>query len=333
MTDKSEILIDVRTPSEYQKAHIPGALNLPLFSDEERAAVGTTYVKVSREEAILEGLEYVGPRMSDMVRQVVEWRNQYQAERVQFYCARGGMRSASVAWLMGFYGMTASILPGGFKQYKAQLPQLCRKIEQLILLEAPTGSGKTLVLKALEEQGAQVIDLEGMAQHHGSAFGALPHLDAQRSNEMISCLIIETLLSFDLTQPIFVESESKKIGSREVPEPFFELMKEAKRIELETPLDLRIQLILKEYGNLDTEYLLSAFEKIRKRLGGEACDTAKDAVIRGDLATGVSIALKYYDKAYALSGSELWSDQILGYVPFNGDASTSATEIMKLVGD
>ncbi|MDN4753334.1 tRNA 2-selenouridine(34) synthase MnmH [Porphyromonadaceae bacterium W3.11] len=324
------LLLDVRTPSEYEEAHIPGALNLPLFTDEERANVGTTYKQVSREEAILLGLSYVGPRMSDMVRQTTQLMGQYQSDEVELYCARGGMRSASVAWLLGFYGLNVRVRPGGFKSYKALLPEFCSRIKNLVLLEGPTGSGKTIVLEALEQLGGQVIDLEGIAQHHGSAFGNIPGVAQQRSNEMIACLLIEKLSSFDLDRPIFLESESKKVGSREVPDPLFDLMKQAGRIRLETPIEIRIDLIVKQYGGLNQEYLLTAFDKIRRRLGHEACDKAKAAVVDGNLSEAVRIALGYYDKAYQKSGNKLWCDKMLGSIPYEGDALSSASQILKM---
>lgn len=323
------LLLDVRTPSEYEDAHIPGALNLPLFTDDERANVGTTYKQTSREAAILLGLSYVGPRMSDMIRETIQLMDQYHAEEVELYCARGGMRSASVAWLLGFYGLNVRVRPGGFKSYKALLPELCSQIKNLVLLEGPTGSGKTLVLEALEQHGGQVLDLEGIAQHHGSAFGNLPGVDQQRSNEMITCLLIDKLSSFDLDRPIFLESESKKVGSREVPDALFEAMKQAARIKLVTPMEVRINLIVEQYGSLDPDYLLTAFDKIRKRLGHEACDKAKAAVIDGNLSEAVRIALGYYDKAYQRSGEKLWGDKMLGSIPYNGDASATAMQILE----
>lgn len=325
------ILIDVRTPQEYQLGHIPGALNLPLFSDEERVEVGTTYLQNSREAAILLGLQYVGPRMREMVEQTLHWLREYQADIVKLYCARGGMRSASVAWLLRFYGLNVEVLEGGFKQYKAQLPHFCKSLKQLYLLDGATGSGKTLVLQALSKLGAQVIDLEGIAQHRGSAFGALPSHSEQPSNEMIACHIIQKLSSFDLHKPIFIESESKKIGSREVPDVLFERMKQSERINLSTSLETRVKLIIDQYGDLDQDYLLTSFDKIRKRLGDEKCREAQQAVLDGNLSRAVYLALSYYDKAYCQSGEQLWDKQVLSTVPFDGDAEATAREILQVI--
>lgn len=325
------ILIDVRTPLEYETAHIPGALNLPLFSNEERAAVGTTYLQESREEAILLGLQYVGPRLRSMVEQTIAWLEEQQADKVKLYCARGGMRSASVAWLLRFYGLECEVLEGGFKQYKAQLPKFCKEVKQFYLLDGPTGSGKTLVLQAMTHLGAQVLDLEGIAEHRGSAFGALPSHPQQPSNEMISCLIIDKLSSFDLNKPIFLESESKKIGSREVPDVLFEKMKTAERIQLSTSLDLRVRLIIDQYGDLEQDYLLSSFDKIRKRLGDEKCREAQQAVQDGNLSEAVKLALTYYDKAYSQSSDQLWEEKVISSVPFEGDAEATAREIIQII--
>lgn len=325
------LILDVRTPAEYSEAHIPGAMNLPLFTDEERAVVGTLYKQQSREQAILAGFEFVGPRMSDMIRRTESLLKEHEKSDVLLYCARGGMRSTSVAWLLDFYGINTRIYPGGFKAYKSQLPVLCARLCHPILIEGPTGSGKTLILRALEQKGAQVIDLEGIAQHRGSAFGALPEASCQPSNEMITCLLIEKLSTFDPHRPVFIESESKKIGSREVPEALFEVMKQSPRIELDTPMEDRISLIVAQYGDRDPDYLLSAFEKIRRRLGSEACNRAKELVIAGELASAVRIALGYYDKAYTRSGAELWAERKIGKIPFLGDPDTAADNILKLL--
>ena len=160
-------VLDVRSPSEFRKGHIPGALSLPLFSDEERAEVGTLYKQSSRQEAIKKGLEIVGPKM----RGFIEACEAIGGSTFNLYCWRGGMRSDSMAWLLERYGFEVSLLEGGYKAYRNAMMQDFAIPLHLKMLTGFTGSGKTDVLQAMQELGVQIIDLEGLAQHQGSSFG------------------------------------------------------------------------------------------------------------------------------------------------------------------
>jgi len=163
-------VFDVRTPAEFAKGHIPGAFNLPLFSDEERRRVGIIYKQIGRESAILEGLEYVGPKM----RRIVETVQSITGHKtLLLHCWRGGMRSSSVAWLLNTSGYEIFLLKGGYKAFRHYVLDSFEIPRDIIILSGHTGSGKTEILQALSRLGEQAIDLEKLACHKGSAFGSL----------------------------------------------------------------------------------------------------------------------------------------------------------------
>ena len=188
MSEKYPVF-DVRSPGEFAHAHIPGAYSLPLFSDEERKVVGTTYKQQSREAAIKTGLDFFGPRMKSVVEQVENICHQFPyketntRKHVLVHCWRGGMRSAAIAWLLDLYGFKVTTLSGGYKQYRNFVLNLFSYPFAFRILGGYTGSGKTDVLKELKRLGEPVIDLEGIAHHKGSAFGAINE-PPQPSQEM-----------------------------------------------------------------------------------------------------------------------------------------------------
>ncbi|MGE4332621.1 MAG: tRNA 2-selenouridine(34) synthase MnmH, partial [Macellibacteroides sp.] len=180
---KTGIMIDVRSPSEFEAGHIPGARNLPLFSDNERAEIGTRYVQYGKDNAVERGLEIVGPKLAGFVKQARLWAD---GTPIYMYCWRGGMRSGSMAWLFRTAGLTTYLLSGGYKAYRNSFAQLLEAHPwQLLILGGPTGCGKTEVLHQLQRMEQQVIDLEGLAHHKGSAFGSLGET-AQPSTEQFT---------------------------------------------------------------------------------------------------------------------------------------------------
>ena len=322
--------LDVRSPSEFAKGHIPGAINLPLFSDKEREIVGTIYARQGKDRAVRRGLTFVGPRMAQMVEQVdaLQEENNGVPSTIQVYCARGGMRSSSVAWLLRTAGMEVSVLPGGFRAYKHSLVTLTASVERLIVLRGETGSGKTDLLHQLKEMGEQVVDLEELAEHKGSAFGKVNAVP-QPTNEMLYCLLIETLAGMDPTRPIYVEGESKRIGRCEIPDVFFAKMRSAEIVTVHSTLNDRTRRIHQDYGSTPPEHLLSAFEHIADSMGLETALHAERAVREGDLESAILLALRYYDKLYAKSGNRLFLGDEIGEVehPLGRTQDTAATII------
>src|SRR5690606_38457631 len=216
------LIVDVRSPAEYVHARIPGAVSMPLFTDEERKVVGTAYKQQSREQAIKIGLDYFGPKMRKMVEQV-ESRLAGEDKPVLVHCWRGGMRSGGVAWLLDLYGFRVTVLEGGYKAFRNWALNTLAVTYHLQILGGYTGSGKTEILKNLRYAGKQVIDLEALASHKGSALGGIGQ-PLQPSQEMFENLLAWSLSKMDTRRAIWVEDESQRIGDRNIPNEFMHQM-------------------------------------------------------------------------------------------------------------
>jgi len=301
---RSCIIIDVRSPAEFEHAHIPHALNLPLFDNEQRALIGTTYKKQSREAAIKVGLPLFGAKMLPMIETVEAWIKDRQKENdltkptIYVHCWRGGMRSAAVAWLLDLYGYKVVQLTGGYKAYRNWVLEQFTISYSLKVLGGYTGSGKTEVLHALQNKNYPVIDLEGLANHKGSAYGAIGQLP-QPSQEMFENILAEKLLEVNKKQKsIWIEDESQRIGTVLIPTPLFHLMRSSPCYFLTIPFEQRLNFIVEGYGSFDQKSLIEATMRIQKRLGGLETKTAIDFITAGALKEAFSILLKYYDKWY-----------------------------------
>jgi len=292
---KHRTLFDVRTPAEYEKGHIPFALNLPLFSDEERVVVGTIYKQESPKAAMLKGLEYVGPKMRDFVEEASAKCND---KPMAVHCWRGGKRSQSMAWLLNTAGNDVITLKGGYKAYRNYLlSQFAERHLSIITLGGRTGCGKTNILHALKEAGEQVIDLEGLANHKGSSFGWIGEND-QPSVEHFENLLFDAFRQIDPNRRVWVENESRGVGSCYIPAGFWGQMKAAPLINIELPFEERVNHLVKGYSEAPLEDLLASFQRIKKRLGGQNLTAAEEALEQGDFAKAGAIALHYYDKTY-----------------------------------
>ncbi|OIP83485.1 MAG: tRNA 2-selenouridine(34) synthase MnmH [Porphyromonadaceae bacterium CG2_30_38_12] len=298
------VLIDVRTPSEFTLGHIPSAVNLPLFTDYERAEVGTLYVKAGKQEAIEKGLEIVGPKLASFVKNA---RELSAGKALFLYCWRGGMRSTSMAWLFRTAGFETYLLEGGYKAYRHALQHLLEANPwKFIVLGGPTGCGKTAILHHLQSIGQQVIDLEGLAHHKGSAFGSLGEREQptteQFGNELHNCMRKK-----NPTEPIWCEGESLNIGQVYIPNEFYSYMKSGLFIHFELEKKFRLKRILEDYGHFTSEALIACFQKIQKRLGGEATTQAIAHINKNELEEAIAIAIRYYDKGYKSSIFKQWT--------------------------
>jgi tRNA 2-selenouridine synthase len=297
----SNIVIDVRTPSEYKLGHIPGAYNIPLFSDEERAEVGTLYKHDGKYPAVLRGLDFVGHKMSEIVRNVKRLKTEEQT--IIVYCWRGGMRSESVLWLLNAAGILATRLSGGYKAYRKYGKSILESKYKIIIIGGKTGTGKTRILKHLKNMGEQIIDLEYDAHHKGSAFGII-NMPAQDYNEQFENTLIEDFLNINSNRRVWIEDESKNIGRNYIPDELYLQMKAAPVLFLDTPHEVRINYLLKDYSAVNKEILLNSLHKIEKRLGSNNVSDAIAALNNKDLIGFTEIVLKYYDKAYLNSLSK-----------------------------
>lgn len=285
-------VIDVRSPSEYFVGHIPHAINIPLFNDEERAAVGTSYAKLGQDQAYLLGLSIAGPRLADLVSTA-----RAQEKPLLLYCWRGGQRSASLAWLFQSAGLDVKVIPRGYKGFRTWAHTIIAQPWDIKVIGGRTGTGKTRYLRELAEQGEQVLDLEGLAHHKGSTFGGIGE-PTQPTNEHFLNLVATKLQGYQIDRTVWVEDESRSIGSVSIPTALFESMQRAPITLIEVPRTQRVSNLVEDYGNAPIEDLIEAFERIRRKLGGERCNKAIEAVKLGNMAVAAELALEYYDQTY-----------------------------------
>lgn len=320
-------VLDVRSPGEYAHAHIPKAHILPLFTDEERKQVGTAYKQKSREAAIKIGLDYFGMKMRTMVEETecivsrfslpgeisaTTNNGQRETRNVLVHCWRGGMRSAAVAWLLDLYGFKVSLLVGGYKAYRKWVLNQFEKPYNFNIIGGYTGSGKTLLLRELNKQQKTIIDLEGLANHKGSAFGALEGIP-QPGQEMFENMLGEALFIAGCSlneekdsdtnneqRPtgIFLEDESQRIGNVQIPMPLWRSMRKAPVFFMDIPFEERLVYITEEYGKLKKETIKEAILRIQKRLGGLETKNALNFLEGDNMKECFRILLSYYDKWY-----------------------------------
>lgn len=324
------IIIDVRTPAEYEKGHIVGAYNMPLFTNEERAVVGTIYKRQGREKAIEKGLDLVGARLSHFIREAKRLVKLNGDKTLYLYCWRGGMRSNSVAWLLSTAGYNVVVLSGGYKNYRRSfLSKLKVGHWKLTILGGPTGCGKTDILNSLREKGQQVLDLEYLAKHRGSAFGNYGYSEEQPSSEHFANMVYHDLLKMDNNSSIWCEGESMSIGRTFMPQELYDLIQASEFIYFTLPREVRLDHIVRDYGECPEELLIQSFSNITKRLGYDNAKQAIQMVQTGDLRGAADIALHYYDKGYTFSIESRKGAIIKRVEMTTDDPSKNAEELIK----
>lgn len=323
------VIMDVRSPLEYFAGHIPGAVNIPLFTDDERTTVGTLYTKVGAESARKEGLQIAGTKMNELVDQANKFL-EGKKKKALIHCWRGGKRSEAVQWLFNFSGISAARLEGGYKSYRQTIHNYFNSIpNELKILGGYTGSGKTEMLYELSEKDQQIIDLEKLAHHKGSAFGSIGEKE-QPSNEQFENNLFEAFAKLDQNNAIWLENESKSIGKVYIPDGLWKRMKESVLYNIRVDKETRLERVLRYYSDpVSIEILKNAFEKIRERLGGLEYKNAIQALSTGDLKTAASIALWYYDKAYGHQ-IENWNKEKLIHCAEISDIKENVKELLEL---
>lgn len=287
-------VVDVRSQGEFEEGHILGALNIPLLNDEERVVVGTTYKQQGQQQAIREGFRLVGPRLSDIIEKTERIA---QGKEVLVHCWRGGMRSNNFAQFVGMAGVKTQTVEGGYKAYRQVAVESFQRPLQIILLTGCTGSGKSEVLRELAAQGEQILDLEALAHHKGSAFGGLL-MPAQPTTEQFQNNLFEEILKLDLSKRVWVEDESIAIGKIFLPKELWQTMSQSPLVQMNVAKEVRIQRLADEYGPADRDEFLQIMIKVTKKLGGQHFNAAKEKLLQGDMASTIDILLTYYDKAY-----------------------------------
>ena len=319
-------VVDVRSPLEFQQGHIQNAVNIPLLNNEERVAVGTDYKQKGQAEAIKTGFRLVGPRLEEIIN---------EAERISsgrellVHCWRGGMRSNNFCQFIGMARIKSQALEGGYKSYRQFALENFKKPFKLILITGFTGSGKSDILRELKNQGEQILDLEKLANHKGSAFGGLM-MPAQPTTEQFQNDLLEEILKLDLSKRIWVEDESIAIGKIFLPQDFWSTMGGSKLVEIEVAKEIRVQRLVNEYGASDRDQFLETIGKVTQKLGGQNYKAAKEKLLQGDMASTIDILLTYYDKAYRAS-IEKRKEKKLSTISWDGkDENSFAKELMKL---
>ncbi len=319
------VIFDVRSPGEFEKGHIPGALSFPLFDNIERSVVGTLYKQQGREHAIKKGIELVGPKLDPFVEKAKEL---CPDRRLFIHCWRGGMRSQNMAKLFSAVGFEVGLIEGGYKAFRTHIREVLRKPLKLIILAGETGSGKTDILHALAAQGEQIIDLEGIAHHKGSSFGGLMQ-PQQPSSEQFENLLYHRLSQLNPQERIWVEDESMAIGKLYISEPFWAQMLQAQHVRISLPSAIRVERLVKEYAQAWDADLVEAVKRIGKRLGGQHVKAALQALANKDYALCAEISLNYYDKAYRFGLAKKKRDPIFSLTLEKDDPPATASLLRK----
>ena len=303
---KSLPVIDVRSPAEYERGHIPGAVNIPVFDNDERAQVGTMYKHAGRDKAILLGLKIVEPKLAWFVKEV---KNIAPEKKVLIHCWRGGMRSEKFSEFLEKAGFETYTLERGYKAYRNFILECLEQEANILILGGMTGSGKTEVLQYLAKSGHQVIDLEEIANHKGSAFGHMGQQPQPTTEQFHNNLSI-AWQKFDLNKTIWIEDESQAIGTVRIPEPLFLQMRKSPVIKMELSREIRAKRLVREYAMFDKPQLKKVILKIEKRLGGLNTNNALNALEKNDFQAIADITLIYYDKAYNFGLSKRVPDSV-----------------------
>ncbi len=298
-------LIDVRSPGEYYKGHMPNSINIPLFDNDERTIIGTIYKKDGREKAVIEGLKFVEKKLEFLLdsllmiidsQKIIPEKNNDESF-IKIYCSRGGMRSQSISWLLEKYRFYPITLKGGYKTYRRWILDSFSKKWNIIVIGGKTGTGKTRLLSLLDKYKYQTIDLEGFACHRGSTFGGLG-MKEQPSNEQFENKIAEKLYSFKTINNIFVEAESANIGKCKIPHEFFNQMKTSRRIEILRSESNRLHELINTYSVFKKEELQESVLRIKKRLGPQRTKIALESINDEKWDSVCRSVLDYYDKCY-----------------------------------
>jgi tRNA 2-selenouridine synthase len=301
-----DTVIDVRSPDEFARDHIPGAINLPVLSNDERAEVGTIYKQTSPFEARRFGAQLISSNIAMHLDEVLGDKPLDWTPLV--YCWRGGKRSASMARVMAEIGWSVTLLEGGYKAYRhdvtEQLDALASRLK-VVLIKGPTGSAKTHILTSAINYGVQGIDLEGLARHRGSLLGFEPDQE-QPSQRMFESLIFAELRRLDLSRPVLIEAESSRVGECHIPQGLWKIMQDAQLISIEAEFNARVEFLLRDYPHLmaEPERITCLIDGMIMRHGHEVTAQWKDHVKNERWAELVTALInQHYDPAYATTSA------------------------------
>lgn len=293
-------IVDVRSPGEFNQGHIPGAHNIPLFDNEERARIGTTYVQIGKDQAVELGTKFAGVKINYYLQQISEISSQ---KTILLHCWRGGMRSAKIALFYSEHGYSVYVLEGGYKAYRQYIRAQFSSGRPLFLIGGYTGSGKTEILHNLKHLQHQVIDLESLACHKGSAFGHLGQ-NAQPTTEHFENELFSLWDATEPLTPLWVEHESKNIGNVFLPDTFHEAMLNGILFQVQVPTKVRIKRLINEYSCFEDDELAEVLDHLALRMNPYQVSEARKALHEKDYEKVAVITLQYYDKQYDNSSNK-----------------------------
>ncbi len=317
--------IDVRSPSEFSHAFIPTAKNICLLNDEERKVVGIKYKKEGNQAAVVLGYDLVGTKFSTFIKKALDIAINNE---INVYCWRGGLRSNIMAFVLHTAGFKVNLLKGGYKAFRNWTRLVLQTQKKIIIIGGKTGSGKTLIIESLREKGEQVINLEAIANHKGSAFGALGQLP-QPSNEQFENILALLWNKIDCNKSLWLENESRTIGSNVIPLSIFEQMREAITLNIQIPQDERINYIIQEYGCFAKNELITNTTKIKKRLGNLRLEQTLEYLNQDNIEAWAIMMLEYYDKSYIYGNSKREDNSIVSFDFNNLDANSIAEKLIE----
>jgi tRNA 2-selenouridine synthase len=295
----SHLTVDVRTPLEYEEDHIPGAINVPLLSNEERVEIGTLYKQTGPQEARLRGLELTAARFPQIVHEI---GGAAAGRPILVYCWRGGLRSKTVVSILELTGFDGVQLQGGYKSFRNHVLARFEPFQPpgpLLVIHGMTGIGKTTFILGLNNADFSVIDLEGLACHRGSAFGEVG-MSQDLSQKRFDTLLWDALRKLPKGKPLIIEGESKRIGKISLPGNFYEVMLDSVKVWCEASLETRVERLIAEYGR--DEYrqdMADALLRLKKRLGGGKYEEIAAYLQNWELEPFMAELVKnYYDKVY-----------------------------------
>ena len=328
------LFIDTRSPAEFEQGHIPGAINVPLLENDERAIVGTLYKQIGPESAKIKGLEIVSGKLALMVGQIADLLKSRPQATLVVYCWRGGMRSKSLLTILELMGIQGSQLQGGYKMYRRHVQDCLAKFSiqpQLFILCGSTGVGKTTLLQILATKGYPVIDLEGLANHRGSAFG---HVGKGKPTtaQNFDAKLLELLCRMNQEPLFFVECESKRVGNVYLPEPLHAAMQTGRKILVRASCQTRAQRLIEEYTNAlvpNNPEIINSIASLGKKMGKKKVAQLLTDYEAGNLVTLTETLLKdYYDPLY---GYETASPELFDLITDGEDLFLAADNIAKHV--
>jgi len=320
-------VIDVRTPAEFSDGQITNAINIPIFSNEERAVVGTKYKQESRDTAIAKALEYIAEKTDYYLD---ELQKLAPNQEICVYCWRGGFRSEGMGHLFQTTGKKVYRLEGGYKAYRNFVLDSFKTKYKLIVIGGMTGSGKTDILEEIGKTAVQMLDLEGLANHKGSAFGALGQ-DNQSTTQQFENDLAAELTKFDVKQNIWLEDESRMIGRVKIPDDLFNQIRSSSVIKIEVSKENRINRLIKDYAIFNKNDLINSINNISRRLGGLSTQQAIEAIEQEDYYKATDIILNYYDKTYTYGLEKREGQTVIPLKLENNDTKENAERVIEFV--